>query len=301
VTGTVQVSIDEDFPCGSAFQVAYLGTGYDGGFSPTDTALLVGAVASGDCGQDNAACAFPLTPDFLPREGFYFNADRPGNGIEVHFSGSGLYGAWYTAEPGRRPTWYYVQSISGQMLQSDQISADLLSFSGPIEGPPTFDAVGEATFSFLDPTRALLTWTIDGVPGGELVQYFDLGDPNGMPTAVTDQWFDAGEPGWGLGIQQQNDLEFTAIYFYATDDLPAWVVSTDPAALAGGASPVAVAEVHCPGCVWTTPTLTPAGSLQRSFTSDTTGTLTLDASSDLPVTIRWQRSSIPIVTVSGGK
>ncbi|MEM1426892.1 MAG: hypothetical protein AAGF75_10120, partial [Cyanobacteria bacterium P01_H01_bin.130] len=92
--------------------------------------------------------------------------------------------------------------------------------------------------------------------------------------------FDANEPGWGLGIQQQNDLEFAAIYFYATDDLPAWVVSTDPAALASGSSPVAVAEVHCPGCVWSTPALSNAGTLERSFSGDTTGTLTLDASTD---------------------
>ncbi|MEM9302028.1 MAG: hypothetical protein AAGE01_07945 [Pseudomonadota bacterium] len=301
-SGSVQVLIEDDIPCGSGVRIDFAGVGHAGGFAgPGNAVPLSLTVADGDCATAATACPVPAAPDFLPREGFYFNADRGGNGIEVHFANGGLYGAWYTAERGGRPTWYYVQTLESTPLSYGQISASLLSFTGPIEGPPTFEIVGDATFNFLDPTSALLTWTIDDEPGGELLTYFDLGDPTGVPAAVTDQWFDDAEPGWGLGIQQQNDLEFTAVYFYATDDLPAWVVSTDPTGLASGASPVAVAEVHCPGCVWSTPELSSAGTLERSFASDTSGTLTLDASTDLPLSIRWQRTDIAIGTVSGGR
>jgi hypothetical protein len=47
-----------------------------------------------------------------------------------------------------------------------------------------------------------------------------------IPGDVTGVWFDASHPGWGIGLAQQNDAVFAALFTYDANGLPAWYVAS---------------------------------------------------------------------------
>ncbi|MDJ0654220.1 MAG: PKD domain-containing protein [Xanthomonadales bacterium] len=295
----VVVQVDPSFACGGNINVDYLGTGHDNGFSNTPERGAITTQAGGSACNVNNQCPATGAPTVQPQQGFWLNALRPGNGIDIHFNGTGMYSAWYTAGKDRLPTWYYVQTRDQQQLANNQLTADILRFSlsGDItQTPPTFTQAGTATFSFIDDSRAVMTWTIDGESSGEIIQFFELaGSP--VDGTLTDQYFNSSEPGWGLGLHRQGNQEFTAIYFYDTAGNPRWVVVTsDGTVLVNqGTADVSSARAHCPGCVWTPVELIPGGTMTRTLNGDGSSVLdSLDVSIQSPIRVEWQRSNLPL-------
>ena len=293
----VDFRILDDFPCGGFVALDYLGAGHAGGFSRTsDKGALMAVVANEPCAADGV-CNQLVGPDIAPREGFWLNPLRGGTGMDLHFR-AGLYGAWYTAEADGSPIWYYIQPLANQQLENAQINADLLRFMGPVESP-NFTVVGDATFSFLDPSRALMTWTLNGEADGELIRFFDLNAAPGVDPDVTDQWFDPEEPGWGYGVQRQGDDQFAAVYFYSVVNEPAWVVTLEPEALfQGGVSSLGAFDSHCPSCAWTTPVFEEQGSIRMEFAGDE-GVTDIDVDVTAPggTRIIWLREDLPLVPI----
>ncbi|MEM9531268.1 MAG: trypsin-like peptidase domain-containing protein [Pseudomonadota bacterium] len=297
-TVNVGVEFDTSIGCGDGFGINYAGTGHAGGFSRNaESSVISGQVADSCSVVSN--CATPNAPNVEPRDGFWFNSQRGGNGIDLHFLDSGIYSAWYTADANRLPVWYYVQTLDGQRYVNDTVTASILRFtaSGDVrQVAPTAATVGQAQISFIDPSRALMTWTINGESNGELLEFFDLAG-SAVDQSLTDQFFNNDEAGWGFGTQRQGPQEFSAIYFYDTAGEPSWVVvvSDGTVLVNQGDADLASFKAHCPGCAWTPPVILPDGSMTRTFNADGSMLLnSLDVQVDGEVTIDWQRGNLPL-------
>jgi hypothetical protein len=292
--------IKDSFDCGDLFGIDYLGSGHDKGFSNQPTADIVSEQVGGEAGCDSTAmCTLDPATLVEPLDGFYFNPARQGNGIDLHFFSDQMFSAWFTAEAGRVPVWYQVLTQNGQRVENGQIYADILRYAQDIPNPapngfvtPDSTIVGEAVFSFYAPDRAIMSWSLNGLTGGEDIQLLGFG----AGTLTTDQLFSPVESGWGLGYQQQNNREFAAVYFYGTEGEPRWVLTVDPDALfnSGGAD-VSAFEVNCPFCVWIPPTETSAGDFSRTFNNNGSAVLNIDAMLPGPTPIDWQRQNLPVV------
>ena len=301
VGASVAVGVDfrilDDFPCGGHLAIDYLGAGHAGGFSRTGEARALTAVVGDEPCASAGSCNQLTGADIAPREGFWLSPDRGGTGMDLHFR-AGLYGAWYTAEADGTPVWYYIQPLAGQVLQNGQVNADLLRFTGPVEDPE-FEAVGDVTFSFSDPSRALMAWTLNGEADGEIVRFFDLNADPGVDPDVTDQWFDPEEPGWGYGVHRQGDDQFAAVYFYSIVNEPVWVVTLEPESLfQSGTSSLGAFDSHCPSCAWTTPVFEAQGDVRMEFSGES-GVTDIDVDTTAPggTRIIWLRQDLPIVPI----
>jgi hypothetical protein len=119
------------------------------------------------------------------------------------------------------------------------------------------------------------------------------GNPN-----RTGVYFHAPESGWGQTYDSYSlgaDREFIATYLYDGNGSPYWVL-TDAEAAATGDLATNAYRVHCPGCGWTEflDTVTPAGTMGRSFTAPGTATLNTQFVLPAPATGSWIRNAIPI-------
>ncbi|MEM9530917.1 MAG: PKD domain-containing protein [Pseudomonadota bacterium] len=299
---SVTLEFQESFACGDGYSLSYAGAAHNGGFSQTDEGSILSGTVPADCNVVSS-CQTPDQPGAQPRQGFWFNAQRPGNGIELHFAGDGMYSAWYTADRKRLPIWYYVQTLNGQRLVNDTVTADILKFNlaGDIrQNSPTSQVVGQAQISFINDSEAVMTWTVDGIAGGEKLTFFDLSSEVVDPV-ITDQYFNPSEGGWGLGTHRQGAQEFSAIYFYDTAGEPRWVVvASDGEVLASqGDADLASFKVHCPGCAWTSPAILNGGTLTRTLNADGSATLdNLDVSIEGEVQIDWERTNLPLQQVT---
>ncbi len=305
-TFPVTAQISTQFACGSSIVIDYLGAGHAGGFSNTPRGRAVTfQVGPGGC-DSTVQCPGPLAPEFLPQRGFWYNALRPGNGLDVHFApfeaGLGIYSAWYTARSNHLPIWYYLQTLGGDQLLNDQVRTALLKFTlngDIVSTAPTFEVIGSAKFSFIGQSRALMTWRINGSTGGEIIEFFDL-DAGPVDDTLTDQYYNPAESGWGIGLHRQGDQEFSAIYFYDVNGEPSWtVVVSDGAVLANdGDAALGSFKAHCPGCVWTPAQILLGGTMSRTLNPD--GTSVLDAMDVLiegEVNIDWERTNLPLIQI----
>jgi hypothetical protein len=299
-TMDVTVRIKESFNCGDLIGIDYLGSGHADGFSNQPTAdIIIEQVGGAEGCDSNAMCPVDPGTAIEPLDGFYFNPDRSGNGIDLHFFSDQMFSAWFTAEAGRVPVWYQVLTQDDQRVEQNQFRANILRYSQDIVAPsgtdfvtPTATQAGEAVFSFFEPDQAIMTWSLNGKTGGEVIQLLIIG----AGEVVTDQFFNPAESGWGLGYQQQETREFAAVYFYGTQGEPRWVLTVNPEDLFNnGATQVSAFEVNCPFCVWIPPIETPAGDFSRTFNGDGTGLLSIDAMLPAPYPVNWQRSDLPLI------
>lgn len=306
VTFDVITQIASEFNCGSSIVIDYLGAGHAGGFSNTPRGRAVSfQVGAAGC-NSTAQCAAPLIPEVLPRQGFWYDELRPGNGLDIHFApfevGLGIYSAWYTAREDRLPIWYYLQTLGNDQLLNDQVRTALLKFTldgDIVDTPPTFEEIGSVKFSFIGQSQALMTWRIDGRTGGEIIEFFDL-DVAPVDDVLTDQYFNPAESGWGIGLHRQGSQEFSAIYFYDVSGEPSWtvVVSDGTVLVNDGDAALGSFKAHCPGCVWTPAQILPGGTMSRTLNPD--GTSVLDAMDVLiegEVNIDWERTNLPLIQI----
>ena len=296
----ITVSFPESMECGTSFAVDYLGSATPAAYASGQMSVLSGALDSSQCQVTSADCGAAVQ-EVSPMEGFWLNPLRPGNGMDLHVR-QGLYGTWYTARADRSPVWYYLQTLSGQEYTGNQVSAEILEFRGPVDNPATpvsFETVGNVAFSFAGNRRALMTWDLNGEPFGEYLTFFDLNASPTVDPAITDQWFNPTESGWGFGVHRQGADEFTAAYLYDTGDRPVWAVILDSGALAAGQStPLGIFESQCPGCGWLPPVFQVAGAMDVSYLPDDTAELNFSLNSSAPgPEVQWERQSFELRSI----
>ncbi len=308
---TQQVStifaIDPTTTCGSRLRVGFAGAAdaNSGTFDNRAHEFVVGA--TGNCQVINN-CPLGLAPVVNIRPGAFFNPTRPGNGLISHVVPIAgelpvYFGAWYTGSPDRQPVWYIVQG----RVQDNQVIAPILKFTRNLSSSSfavSSQIVGSAVVHFLTPESMFFNFNFsaDGASNSEILSHAFQGLPNGTPNR-TGAWYHAAEDGWGQTYDSYAaggvSREFIATYLYDAAGQPRWVLADAPAATASD-FPAQAYFVHCPTCAWTPflETVTPAGSMRRSFTSPTTGALTTNFILPAPMLGTWNRTAVPITILT---
>jgi RHS repeat-associated protein len=203
----------------------------------------------------------PLTP------GRWWNPKRVGTGWDFHFtlSNTAMYAVWYTYDSLGRPVWY--QTESNQIFtdaQGKRWGSALLKMRRQ-SGQLVSEVVGSVGVRFYpnDPTRAALTWELNGVAVRTecVFDYFRAGpqptsslSAKAANTTYSGAWYEEAFPGYGvmLAIGQPSDerpsryVEFDVLTIYDDVGNPVWVVgeserTTTPPASDNSSRPIQMA------------------------------------------------------------
>jgi PKD repeat protein len=289
-TSRLDFEIDEEAPCGAEIAISLQGINFDGGFSQGPGNIFTARVGGEDaeCDADTSSASAKADIDFLP--GMYFNPARAGHGVDIHTAGDTAFLVWFTYGTDRQPVWYLAQGD----YQDNQIVADLLRFTdGNIDDPKV---AGQVVVTFLDETRALFNWTLDGKAGGEPFEYLKASDPVSVKQP-TGHWFPPKQAGWGMTFNAQDETEFAVVYFYDEQGQPVWALG-QKASTAGKIIDLDHFKGVCPGCDWTAQSGQSAGELVRDFIDAGNGTVETDITLQPPLEGSWLREPVDIEILS---
>ncbi|RMD67896.1 MAG: hypothetical protein D6819_10640, partial [Gammaproteobacteria bacterium] len=280
----------------------YVKQGNAPGFSEYDCRPFEGDMIPETCLFDHAqgewfvavhgfeSASYKLRITAFPRRGMWWNHNRPGHGIDLQRSGDILFVTWYTYEDNGQPTWY--QAIE---TFDNPWTAPLYRYTwdGTQANPVV---VGSLTMTFQDPEHATFAWTLNGRPGSEPFEYFVV-DTTPTTFNFTGHWFPPFEPGYGLTLNMQGRFEFGVLYFYDAFGQPRWALGSKDN-LTDAVIPMDVYQGFCPDCPWAPTTYTRSGTITRSFSDATHGTLSTDIQLPPPLSGSWMRFNVPIILLS---
>jgi len=291
-TLTVMVAINSDANCGDPFSVSLADVVGDGVVIPQ----IGGTIMSGTIGADGNCDRFTdipaQAPQNVPAAGIWWNPLRSGNGIDIYAVGQGkqLILTWYTALLGGQAIWY--QSLAD--FANSRADGDLLKYTWDgSKAIPT--VVGSIGFTVTDSDHGVLHWRIGTESGTELYQRF-ITDTGATAVNRTGLWFDQTEPGWGMTFNDQGNTEVAVVYFYDDAGEPVWSLGVKN--LADTGINMDTFRVACPQCAWTDLKGSPAGTLSRSFTGVTTGSVNVDLGLAAPRVGTWKRSNSKITLLT---
>ena len=290
-TVNVRFKLEESFTCGERVGFDYVGSVGEENYSPGDRPLLIDVVTGDDegtCGRA-ASCPIELDHDIAPENGLLYNPLRPGNGADVQYVGSNVAFLWYTATAQHLPIWYF----NADRYEDNRASAELkrFTFGGSfVPGHPSGEVVGRSMMTWLEADRMIWWWNLAGQQSAEIMTILRT---SSEPTddAITAQWFNPDESGWGLAFNRQGDVEVQTAYLYDDAGAPVWLLSG--ATEAGMSELKSFRWVHCPGCPWTSAQPMIAGTLERTF-DEGSGIVSVDISLPAPLSGTWQRIDLPI-------
>lgn len=302
-TGNINFALRTDAACGAPIQLNYVGTFDANAYSVrAGTALSATVGGGGSCPVANN-CAAQITPIALG-DGLYANPKRFGNGEGMFTIPSGnqqiVFGAWFTGERNREPAWLIIQGP----LADNQAIAPVFRFKqnpGPVFGVSSTQ-VGTAQVTVLNPNSYVLSFNVDGAVGGQIETVLYPG-ARGTPNR-TGAWYYAAESGWGqvLDVHRSGGAgeEVAINYIYDADGNPVWTLGAT-GSLDSGSLNLSTFRVHCPNCA-NFPDFgafpLSAGTLSRSYSGVTQGTLSTQMTLPGPLSGSWIRSSVPIQMLS---
>ncbi|MBD8528192.1 hypothetical protein [Pseudomarimonas arenosa] len=252
------------------------------------------------------------TPPPPPRRGLYFNALRPGNGVNGYFypefgdgSNRQLFGGlWYTANPDRSSIWYQLQGqvdFFGGQLPIVQYR----NTAAPNGFATSTTEVGQAWVGVIDPDSLILAWAFnDGRVGAERIDSIGL---SFAPSSNnhTQAWFNLGEPGWGNAIEGLDGtgnpagFEFFATYIYDSSGNPRWL-SGDKSTWGNGTINLLDYAMHCPGCAFIDGAFglgKAAGNMSINYDARNSATLSTSIQLPSPLSGSWNRNQINIIPI----
>ena len=301
----VTFTVPTNAACGAPASISYAGSVDANAYSVRTKSVLEMTLGAGSACQVSS-CAAQIAPVALS-DGLYANPTRFGNGEGMFTipSGNGqiVFGAWFTGDRGRKPSWLIIQGP----LADNQAIAPVFRFSkapGPVFAVNR-SVVGTAQVTMLNPNSYALTFSVDGAPGGVLESRLYPGTRS-TPNR-TGAWYYGAESGWGQVLDDHKsgaaDEEVAINYIYDGNGAPVWTLGATNA-LDSGSMNLNTYLVHCPTCA-NFPDFgafpLAAGSLTRSYQSLTSGTLSTQMTLPAPLSGTWIRSNIPIqmLTVPG--
>lgn len=224
------------------------------------------------------------------RAGLWWDPAKSGTGWEINKSGGNVFGIWYTFDQNRNPVWYTTQGI----LTDGHFEGDLLSFtwdySSKEVNEPTI--AGHVNIRFLNPQLAEIQWMVGEEQGADTLRPFIF---SATPALVdhSGSWFDPSEPGYGMTIQSQGNLNYAVLYYYDDAGDPTWTagINTED----GQNLSMLSFKGSCPWCEYAEPTHTPAGELIPEFYSEMTLSLSMNLPDSAPV---WNNPSAQQVMIS---
>jgi len=232
----------------------------------------------------------PVNPVF-PKQGLWWDPARSGHGIDIQFDGANLIAVWYTYHDDGTPTWY----LASGPFTGTSWSSRLDTYTWD-ESKATATPVGSITFQFNDATHANLSWDINGISGREPFEFFVISND---PTVndYTGVWFEPAKPGYGLSVSTQGNREFSVLYFYDDQGKPRWALGVnDNHAITYSLDQYT--QGFCPVCTQTTPVAKMLGTISREFSSQSSGTLSVDFNLAEPLSGAWTIDNAQIINLS---
>jgi len=228
-------------------------------------------------------------PRAQPRFGAYFDPARDGAGVFLFSVGESWALAWYTYLEDGTPTWYLGAAPRPGPTQGHWLM-DLLRYRwNGSEAIPT--RVGEIQLSLNGSENLSFSWSLDAASGSQRLQW--IGDTRcplqgGSPLDVAGVWFSPDRPGFGYSVIASPAIDNVGAYFYDGNGVARWAL--------GGVTPFGASSIpldwrvgSCPLCAYLPPVRQIAvGTLQRSYSSATSGRFALDFPLPSPTTGRWQ-------------
>ena len=257
-----------------------------------------GSTGGNSGGPGNTVISQPTSgrtnPNFRPQVGLWYNKSKPGHGVDIEQSGSNLAAVWYTYNPDSTPTWYLaIGPYSGQSNWTATLNKYHWNGTSAVATP-----VGTITLEFKNRTKATFSWNLNGQSGSEPLERFTMADH--VPQSnLTGLWYNSSEPGYGYSIDTQGETVAIVAYFYDSQGEPRWALnSSQGPASSTAAVPAMVFFGPCPNCSGTNFTSAPAGTITRSFSDVTHGTIGVDIDLPAPMNSSWSRTVSPVVLLS---
>ena len=308
-TVNVPFYVKQDAGCSKSIKLNYIASADAVGFSASRREVL--ATSTGSSCSVVTSCQ-PANSGPTPRRGLYFNAARPGNGVNGYYypefgdgSNRQLFGGlWYTAKPDRSSIWYQLQ---GQVdFFAGQLPIVQYTNTAAPSGFATSTAeVGQAWIGQIDNDSLLLAWAFnDGRIGAERIDSIGLGF---APSAQnhTQAWFNSAQSGWGMAIEGLDGtgnaagFEFFATYIYDANGAPRWLTG-DKASWTSGSVNLLDYAVQCPGCAWFSDALSQgkaAGNMNINYAARNSATLSTSIQLPAPLSGSWNRTQINIIPI----
>ena len=219
----------------------------------------------------------------LISQGFEFNwAD---DDVSPHFM------VWYTYDEAGQPVWFFA---SAERDGRNIWTADLLRVTND-GAAQQLQRVGSVSLTLLATDDAMFSYTLYGQSGTERMMKQSLltcPEVSGVPTSYTGHWF-RGTPGLGGATVLMNEsVQAQAHYLFDASGVPRWLFAQDPQVNDPGAPVIPFLQFQgfCAVCASVQPTYSIVGSLERSFSSESAGSWTLDFAFDPPLTGSVQRT-----------
>ena len=233
-------------------------------------------------------------PNFRPQVGLWYNKSKPGHGVDIEQSGSNLAAVWYTYNSDSTPTWYLaIGPYSGQSTWTATLNKYHWNGTSAVASP-----VGTITLEFKNRTKATFRWNLNGQSGSEPLERFSMAD-HVPQTNLTGLWYNSSEPGYGYSIDTQGNTVAIVAYFYDSKGEPRWALNSSQGSVSSTAAvPAIVFFGPCPNCSGTSFTSAAAGTITRSFSDSTHGTIGVDIDLPSPMNSSWSRQVSPVVLLS---
>jgi photosystem II stability/assembly factor-like uncharacterized protein len=256
-------------------------------FAGTTTTLI--AVTHGR-GMFSASVSSSST-SATPETGWWWYSSESGRGFSIEVSGNTMFMAGYLYSTNGKPIWYISQ---GSRASNGVYQGTLQQFSGgqtlagSYQAPSYVGSVGQVTLSFDTTTSGRLTW-----PGGTVpIDRYEFAT-NGVSTGAAagmpqkGWWWASTESGRGYFIEVQSSSLFMAFYMYDSTGQAVWYISngamTSTSVYSGSLTEFRGGQVL--GGAYNAPTSSSnAGTITITFSSQTTGTLTLPNGSSVAIT-----------------
>ena len=306
----VSVFVQSDAQCGASYGVRFLGSADASSFSigqapPVATLTLPAGPSCVVVTGCNAVAASAQVAKSVaaPRQGFYFNPNRPGNGLSSFLlpqavGPSVFFGTWFTGDSDHQPTWYIIQGpmVAGAVIAPIyRFRRDLTSSTFAVHGT----IVGHAVVTHKSAEDLVLFWQLGNRSGLELMKYF-VGGPAPVPNR-TGAWYNPSEPGWGQVVHQyvvgEQIHSFVANFIYDAAGEPRWVLMQGPASELASSALSQTYQIHCPGCAWLSdwsnhPIAT--GTASQLLIDATNGRTSTTFLLPEPYGGAWNRSNLPL-------
>ena len=274
ISTSAEVKIPNEAACGSTFGLNYVAAIDERSVSTVGARINLSLPTV--C-NSVSTCAVPA-PIAL-RGGSFFNPSRSGNGLVSFVIERAapqvpvFFGAWFTGDANRNPTWYIV---SGDLM-GNHVSAQILKIKRDLSTLPALTTinseVGKAQISLMTQDKFLFSYQFSagssaGRSGGEIMQHVFAGLAPAVPD-ITGHYYSQTESGWGQTyesyISQGVAQQFIVTYLYDAAGEPRWVLGSFPDTVTSG--PTSSYEVHCPGCAWLdiAPSTKSVGTQMRMF------------------------------------
>ena len=229
---------------------------------------------------------------FVPAQGFWWNPQRPGHGIDLQIvQGKTVFAVWYTYLHNRQPIWYLgSHDYSGNSWSS---SMDSYQWDGE-QATPT--SVGQFGFDFIDSTHAEFWWQFDQQPRHKEVFEFFRISSEASPFDYSGVYFQTNQPGYGLSLATQGSIEFSVLYFFDQHGQPTWVTgSTDQC---GASYSLNSLTGYCPTCPISSIESRPTGILDRTVFSNHI-VVNTDITLTDPLSGHWLINNVTMKNLSG--